>query len=207
MRAPFGVVVIAAVLGAATACSGRGDVAEGPPVADSASVARARAAAGALGPDLAAMLMAELKRGGPESAVAVCADSAQLLTARHSVDGVQVRRIGTRVRNPLNAPDSLESRLLAYLAAEQGAGRLPAEVTEVTRAGPDGGWELRYLKPIMLQEFCVTCHGARDDLPPAVRGLIAARYPSDQAVGYAAGELRGAISVRVPLPATTAARR
>ena len=33
------------------------------------------------------------------------------------------------------------------------------------------------------------------------RALIAARYPEDRAVGYAPGDLRGAISVRVALPA------
>lgn len=201
MRLPALLLLSAAAIAGATACAGRGEVAESPPPADSASVARAREAAGALGPDLAGMLQRELQRGGPEAALAVCADSAQVRTARHSRDGLQVRRVGTRVRNPLNAPDSVEARLLAYLAEQHGAGRLPAEVTEVARSDAGDGWELRYLKPILLQEFCTACHGARDALPPAVRGLIDARYPQDQAVGYAAGELRGAISVRVALPA------
>lgn len=200
MRAPVGVLFVAALLGGANACAGRGERAAAPPAADSATVARARTAAAALGPDLAKMLQTELQRGGPEAALAVCADSAQVRTARHSTGGLEVRRVGTRVRNPLNAPDSVETRLLAYLAQEHGAGRLPAEVSEVSRTADGTGWELRDLKPILLQDFCTTCHGARDDLPPAVRGLIDARYPQDQAVGYRPGELRGAISVRVTLP-------
>jgi hypothetical protein len=171
-----------------------------PPVADSATVARAQAAASALAPELAQMLMAEMQRGGPTAAVGVCADSAQVRTARFNTEGLHVRRIGTRVRNPDNAPDSLEARLLAYLGEQKLAGTMPTEYMEVARTGADGGWELRYLRPILLQEFCATCHGARDDIPTDVRALIAERYPQDQAVDYAPGELRGAVAVRVAIP-------
>ena len=170
-----------------------------PPVADSATVARAQSAANTLGPDLASMLQGAMRDGGPVSAVAVCADSAQARTARHAVNGIAIRRIGTRVRNPANAPDTLEMRILAYLAEQKTAGSMPSEVIEVARTGLDGTWELRYVRPIALQEFCTTCHGAEENIPPAVRSVLAERYPNDSAVGYAAGDLRGAISVRIPL--------
>jgi hypothetical protein len=171
-----------------------------PPVVDSVSLSRAEAAANALGPDLAGMLQQAIRAGGPASAVAVCADSAQARTASHAADGVAIRRVSTRLRNPANAPDTLEARVLAYLAERKSAGTLPRDIIEVAQTGPDGGWELRYLRPIVLQEFCATCHGARDSFEPAVRKMIAERYPADSAVGYVAGDLRGAISVRVPLP-------
>lgn len=171
-----------------------------PPVVDSVSFARAESAANSLGPDLAGMLQQAIRAGGPASAVAVCADSAQARTASHARDGVIIRRVSTRLRNPANAPDTLEARVLAYLDERKSVGRLPRDVVEVAQTGPDGGWELRYLRPIVLQEFCTTCHGARDSFDPAVRTMIAERYPSDSAVGYAAGDVRGAISVRVPLP-------
>lgn len=184
----------------ALACGG-GTVADAtPPEADSATVARAQGAAAALAPELAQMLMSEMQRGGPTAAVAVCADSAQVRTARFNGEGLHVRRIGTRVRNPDNAPDSLETRLLAYLDEQKLAGTMPTEIMEVARTGIDGGWELRYLKPILLQEFCATCHGARDNIPTDVRALIDARYPQDQAVDYAPGDLRGAVAVRVAIP-------
>ncbi|HRN54626.1 MAG TPA: DUF3365 domain-containing protein, partial [Gemmatimonadaceae bacterium] len=92
------------------------------------------------------------------------------------------------------------ARVLAYLAEQKAAGTMPGEIVEVARSGLDGGWELRYLRPVVLQEFCTTCHGAVENIPAAVRSVIAERYPDDSAVGYAAGELRGAISVRIPLP-------
>jgi hypothetical protein len=106
------------------------------------------------------------------------------------------------VRNPANAPDTLEARLLAYLAEQKLAGTMPGEVMEVARTGANDTWELRYLRPIALQEFCTTCHGDPSQIPEEVKAIIAERYPADQAVGYATGDLRGAVSVRVALPTT-----
>jgi hypothetical protein len=198
---PALILAISTTCAAGTACAPRADQDTTPPVADSATVAVARNAANALGPELMNMLTGELDRGGPEAALAVCADSAQVLTARHSTEGVHIRRVGTRVRNPLNAPDSLEAGALTYLADRLAAGQLPTEYTEVARTGPDGGWELRYLRPVVLLERCTACHGAEGEIPPAVRGLIRVKYPDDQAVGYRTGDLRGAVAVRVALPA------
>lgn len=198
MRPP--VLILASFTLGALACGGKTAAVSTPPVADSATVARAQAAASALAPELAQMLMGEMERGGPVSAVAVCADSAQVRTERFNTDGLHVRRIGTRVRNPENAPDSIETRLLAYLAEQQRGGTMPTEYMEVARTGADGGWELRYLRPILLQEFCATCHGARDAIPTDVRAIIDRRYPQDAAVDYAPGDLRGAVAVRVAIP-------
>ena len=41
--------------------------------------------------------------------------------------------------------------------------------------------------------------GRRDGLPPPEREELARRYPEDRATGYRVGDLRGAVSVRVPL--------
>lgn len=200
MRHSALVLTFACAAFSAVACT-RSDRAAAPtPVADSTTVARARAATASLGPDLAGMLMTAMKEQGPAGAIAVCADSAQARTARHSIDGINIRRIGTRVRNPANAPDSLEARLLAYLAEQKLAGSMPEEIMEVAPTGANGGWELRYLKPVLVQEMCATCHGARDSMPSAVRSLIAERYPADAAVDYAPGDLRGAVTVRIALP-------
>jgi hypothetical protein len=62
----------------------------------------------------------------------------------------------------------------------------------------DGKRVFRYMKPIMVQDFCTTCHGG--DLSPAVEAKIADKYPEDRAVGYRPGELRGAFSMYKVLP-------
>ncbi len=168
-----------------------------PPVPDSATVSAARSAANALGGDLQGMLLAALAEGGPTEAIAFCADSAQARTARHQASGVSVRRVGTRVRNPANRPDSLETTVLAAFAARAGA--LPADTALVHRA-PDGAWQLHYLRPVVISEPCLVCHGDPAGIPASVRQILDARYPDDRATGYAAGDLRGAVSVRVRLP-------
>ena len=51
------------------------------------ALGRARTAANALGRELQTALLAALDSGGPARAVAYCADSAQVLTARHAREG------------------------------------------------------------------------------------------------------------------------
>lgn len=195
-KVTFAAVLIPGLL--SLACADRRQAAT-PPTIDSATIERARGVATALGGDLMAMLTRELARGGPGAAIAVCADSAQERTRSHQQEGIRVRRVGTRVRNPSNTPDSLEAAVLTAFAADLGAGRLPAE-TSLVQPAPGGGHEVRYLRPVRVQEQCLACHGPASQLAPEVRALLATRYPADSATDYAVGDLRGAISVRLTLP-------
>jgi hypothetical protein len=166
---------------------------------DSATVAAARTAAGSLGADLLGMLTTALQEGGPAHAIAFCADSAQARTARHAAAGIYIRRVGTRVRNPANAPDSAERAVLAAFAAAQAAGIQPADTFFVV-ASSDGPAQLHYLRPVRIGEPCLTCHGDPATIADTVRAVLAARYPGDEATGYRLGNLRGAVSVRIPIP-------
>jgi hypothetical protein len=107
------------------------------------------------------------------------------------------RQVHPRVRNPGNAPDSVETRVLDAFAAAIAANRAMPD-TAFVGTDSSGRPVVRYMRAIRLQEFCLACHGPADSIAPAVKQVIAARYPNDQATGYAIGELRGAISVRVP---------
>jgi hypothetical protein len=168
------------------------------PTPDSASVRKARAVADSLGDELMGALAMALDRGGPALAIHFCADSAQVRTLRHWKDGVYIRRVSERIRNVDDTPDTLERRGLEQLAAAYRAGRLPEEVVSVTR-GADGTYQLQYLRPLLVKPPCLACHGDPATFAPEVRAVLARRYPQDQATGYAVGDLRGAISVRVPL--------
>ncbi|MFN2315611.1 MAG: DUF3365 domain-containing protein, partial [Gemmatimonadales bacterium] len=122
-------VILGLVLGG---CGGGGG--EPPPATaaepDSLTLTRARGAADAMGQDLITMLMGALERGGPSAAIAFCADSAQVRSARHAAEGVTLRRVSERVRNPENRPDERERRLLAVMADHHAAG-VGREVTEM----------------------------------------------------------------------------
>jgi hypothetical protein len=168
------------------------------PKPDSATVQKARVVADSLGDELMTTLANALARGGPGLAIHLCADSAQARTLRRWKNGVYIRRVSERVRNVDDTPDTLELQGLRQLAADHRAGHLPDEVVSVIRAA-DGTYQLQYLRPLLVQTACLACHGDPAAFAPEVRAVLARRYPDDQATGYAVGDLRGAVSVRIPL--------
>jgi len=105
--------------------------------------------------------------------------------------------VSLRYRNPVNAPDAWEREAL------ESFDRLPVEArpaAEHWAVVTEGGREtLRYLKPVVAGPMCLTCHGDKAKVPPAVLAKIASAYPDDRATGFSAGDVRGAVSVRVPL--------
>jgi hypothetical protein len=186
----------------AACSSGGGEGGEAPPpvtrdAAVDEALGRARDAARALGADLMQRLLAEMEEGGPLQAVRVCSEVAQSVATSHSTEGLTVRRVSLRVRNPADAPDDVEREALLELQTLHDEGRLPAEWVRTEDA--PGGRRLRFMKPITILPACLACHGDPQQMEPDVRGLIAARYPNDEATGYAEGDLRGAVSVTVAL--------
>lgn len=167
----------------------------------SAALDRARAAAAALAGKLPARLQAEIAAGGTVSAIRVCSEIAQPMTAELSGPELSIRRVSLKVRNPADRPDDWERARLETFAAQHGRGELPAEHHEVVEGEGEGGRELRYLKPVLVGPVCLRCHGDAAQLEPEVARRLAELYPADEAVGYAEGDLRGAVSVRVALPA------
>lgn len=156
---------------------------------------RARSAADQLGRRLAGELGAQLEAGTPAAAIDVCSRVAPEAADELSREGVRIRRTSLRVRNPANAPDAWERARLSGFEETVAGGGWPDEAHEIDEASG----ELRYLRPIGLNEPCLTCHGAREELDPEVRQSLSERYPEDRATGFSAGDLRGAFSVRVRL--------
>ena len=146
-------ITVPAVLATLLACAPGREDGELPPPLDSATVTQARTAADQLGSDLVTMLRGELERGGPASAIAVCADSAQARTERHQASGVSIRRVGTRLRNPGNAPDSVEAAVLQAFA-DAIAANPPLADTALTIREAIGHFFSHSLHSIRVQEFC-----------------------------------------------------
>lgn len=167
-----------------------------------AAKGRAEAAATTLQRTLLAELEAAIAAGGPANAVEVCRDVAQ----RHSKElseseGLVIRRTALRTRNPVNAPDAFEREFLESAEAGIRSGKQPTTKIEVVGTGGRGR-ELRMLRPLVFPGgICSQCHGTADEISPEVRAILAERYPDDRATGFRPGDLRGALSVRVPLAA------
>ncbi len=100
--------------------------------------------------------------------------------------GLSLKQTSDKYRNPVNQPDAFEKAVLSRFAGagwEKGKGY--AEVVD------QGGRKvLRYLQPLYVGKPCLSCHGE-----PKGELDVAGRAKE----GYREGELRGAVSVIVPI--------
>ena len=162
-----------------------------------AQISKARTAVNALQTELQTALQNAMRDGGPIAAIEVCQLQALPITASISEQHkLHIRRTALKLRNPANAPDDWEAQQLADFAARAEQGESLAAMETVSR---ENG-EFRYMKAIPTGAACTGCHGAQIAEPLA--NALKERYPADQATGFAAGDLRGAFSVRIPIADT-----
>jgi hypothetical protein len=163
------------------------------------SLQQARQMADGLAEKVRGILFQELEKGGYAGAVRACSEVAQEVTRQFNTQpGHFVRRVSLKSRNPLNVPDGYERKKLEEFDALQREKKLPKEFFEIQKEG--GSEVLRYLKPLVALPLCLTCHGAQEKIPDPVKAILKERYPDDKATGYQAGDVRGAISVKIKLP-------
>lgn len=172
-----------------------------PPAFADDLIVTARATASDLIQRLGTVLKKEMAAGGPGNAIAVCRDIAPELAGDLSrKTGARVSRVSLKTRNPLlGQPDAWEQQVLAEFdqQAAQGARPEALERSEVVTE-PQSRF-FRYTKAIPVQPWCLTCHGTTDSIPDPVRARLAADYPRDRAIGYAVGQIRGAVTIKQSL--------
>jgi hypothetical protein len=162
------------------------------------ALTEARVAAKELAAQLKELLMEELAREGFDGAIAVCAKVAQEKTAEYrETFKNDIRRVSLRRRNPANEPDAYERAVLESFDRLPVEARTRAEHWEVV--SEDGRESLRYLKPLVANSMCLTCHGDSTIIPRDVGTALAEHYPDDRGTGFAVGDVRGAITIRIPL--------
>jgi hypothetical protein len=163
-----------------------------------AEVESTRGVASALLNQLGQALKTSITNDGPVAAVGVCKDVAPSIAASlSSQQGVKVKRVGTRVRNPnAGVPNGWQKEALSEFESRLVQGEKPADL-EYWRVvdGAQGKRELRFAKAIVTQQLCITCHGKPEDIPAPLLEKIRAEYPQDDAIGYRVGQLRGAVVV------------
>ena len=173
---------------------------DGPVEPREADLANARAATMEFGTELKSQLVAAIKASGPEGAIGVCKEAApavaEAVSTRH---GLSITRTSLKMRNPKNAPDDWERKVLEDFVARKDAGEDTAQMESwrVMEDKATGVHVLRYMKAIPTQEVCTLCHGTAISEP--VRKALAASYPDDTATGFAPGDIRGAFTVKMAL--------
>ncbi len=139
--------------------------------------------------------------GGHESAVGVCKEIAPKLAGDVSRQtGWKVSRVSLKVRNPLlGTADAWEQKALQDFEARLAKGE-KAETLMVSEIVEEpAGKSYRFMKAIPLQAGCVACHGSSEQISDGMKAKLKTEYPHDQATGYSAGQIRGAVSVKRPL--------
>jgi Protein of unknown function (DUF3365) len=147
------------------------------------------------------LLLREVHEKGPTEALTECSAVALSLAQQYVQQGWRVRRVSLRIRNPADAPDTHERKILTDYEILKEKGRLKPDVPSVYLDVQDGKRTLRYMRPILITNpVCLQCHGRPEDLLPAVKERLQTLYPHDQATGYQLNDLRGAVSIDIPLP-------
>ncbi|MBI2391983.1 MAG: DUF3365 domain-containing protein [Deltaproteobacteria bacterium] len=118
----------------------------------------------------------------PESAIAVCSEKAPELAKAHSKDGVVAGRSAHKLRNAANAPRPWLQPVMARLAKAPSG----SDAHEVVKL-PEGRYG--YAEAIWVQAPCLACHGA--SIAPGIAQKLDAKYPHDEARGFAEGDFRG----------------
>ena len=106
-----------------------------------------------------------------------------------------IARTALRYRNPLNAPDDCDRKVLEAWEALQARGeKLPDH--ELISTDDE---VVRFYKPIMLLPVCINCHGSDEQLIPELKTELDELYPGDQARDFRVGDLRGAFRVELKI--------
>lgn len=141
-----------------------------------------------------------MERADMLKAITVYATDVPEMTKRFTEKtGYRLKRVSLNVRNPDNTPDYYERRILREFEAMQMEGSLKKTTVHKKVVSQDGGKYLRYMKPIVIERSCLNCHGRASKMPTDVKKFIRRFYPDDEATGYRLGEVRGAISVKIPV--------
>jgi hypothetical protein len=192
---------LCAVLAGLLAACATPEPAPPAPAPPPAWVAQASAVAAAVPPNLLAVLQAEIARGGAENAVEACRVTApQMARTASQQSGWSIRRVSLRNRNPKAVPDAWERAALEDFDRRAAARESPATLQRAETVQENGQSVQRYIRALPTMELCTQCHGTADQLKPAVVERLKALYPDDRATGYRVGELRGAITLRRPVP-------
>ncbi|MDH5631514.1 MAG: DUF3365 domain-containing protein [Gammaproteobacteria bacterium] len=161
-------------------------------------IAASRDTIGTMKTRMQATLQSTMKEHGPIKAIEVCRNKAPKMAAMMSdKTGWQIGRTSLKLRNPANAPDAWEQKVLNEFETRKAAGTNPETLEYSEVVSEDGKRYFRYMKAIPAGAPCMTCHAGEID--QKLEAQINQLYPDDKARGYKVGDIRGAFTIKQPL--------
>ena len=171
---------------------------QGIPESFEKRILKSREITAQFGADLKSHLQSALIRGGPTEAITVCSEIAPDIARQFSNQtGWEIGRTALKYRNPDNAPDEWEKKILKKFKKQKQAGQSIKEMETSEVVNMNGKPYFRYMKAIPTKGICVTCHGP--SIAPKVAAALDKRYPKDQARGFTLGDVRGAFTIIQPM--------
>ena len=173
----------------------------GTPQAHSSEIAKqpdprvieARAIVKEFATELMSRLKTAMATGGPTKAIQTCKlaapEVASKLSSKHKW---QIGRTSLIIRNPANAPDAWEEKVLKDFEKRKQAGEAISSIEYAETTGTKDHQNFRYMKAIPTKDLCLTCHST--GLTESVKGTLAELYPQDTATGFSNGDIRGAFT-------------
>jgi hypothetical protein len=152
--------------------------------------------------ELKGELVKGMKSGGPINAIGICNTLAPAIAAKHSEQtGWDVGRTSLKLRNPGNAPDEWETAVLKKFEERRANGEAPDTLAFAEVVEENGEKHFRFMKGIVMPPVdkmpCLKCHG--ENLDPEITTALDKLYPTDNARGYKAGQVRGAFTLKKKL--------
>lgn len=121
--------------------------------------------------------------------------ASQVNTDFSALGGIVLRQTSRKIRNPVNTPDEWETKALEKFESRgYPKGKPFTEMVTVNKKAV-----YRYIKPVYITPVCLQCHGEKESIPKEICEFLESRYPQDTATGYKNGDLRGGISVTIPV--------
>ncbi len=142
---------------------------------------------------LSGNLKKAMMKGGPKEAIQFCNASAGLIVdSLKTAHKASIKRTSTQLRNPANKPTPEEA---AQLAAYEKAMASGSDLKPKVILTADN--KVQFFAPIKLKAVCLKCHGIKGQtMKEDDYAVIQKLYPTDHAIGYKEGQLRGIWSIQ-----------
>jgi hypothetical protein len=144
---------------------------------------------------LKSKIIEAIGQGGLVNAIPVCNEKGLFLTdsiARHSPRVISIKRTSYKYRNPRNAPDEIDRKILDLFIEEKNTGK---DKLFLVIKGDTVYY--RYYRPLTVGGLCANCHGDTKIMDKTLLEKINQNYPEDLARGYQVGDFRGVVCVSI----------
>ncbi len=136
-------------------------------------------------------LMLAMQSGGPKKAVEVCHSRAPEIAEDIGKEtGWEIGRTSLKTRNEKNTPSDVEREVLEQFEQRKNNG----EAVSTLEWWQENEKAIAYMKAIPMKGMCASCHGSH--VSPSLKQHINQFYPHDMAIGFEAGDIRGAFTLK-----------